>query len=130
MKLQRIFIYSLVSLSATVTGFLKAHPALAQVGDSSGLSSWVTNPLSGAGWHDLPSAVRGILNIVFALAGIVAVVFLIIGGFRYVTSGGNAEASEGAKTTILNAIIGLVVIFLAFLLVNFVLSKFQFTSEG
>jgi NADH:ubiquinone oxidoreductase subunit 6 (subunit J) len=51
-------------------------------------------------------------------AGAVAVLFLIIGGFRYVVSAGNPDQVEGAKKTILYAILGLIVIFVAYVLVT------------
>ncbi len=59
-----------------------------------------------------------IINILLAVAGLVAVVFLIVGGFRYITAGGNEESAEAAKTTITNAIIGIVVIILSFVIVR------------
>ncbi len=60
-----------------------------------------------------------IANIMLLLVGAVAVIMLIIGGFRYVVSGGDSTAVEGAKNTILYAIIGIVVAFLAFAAINF-----------
>lgn len=59
-----------------------------------------------------------IIEILLAIAGLVAVIFLIVGGFRYITAGGNEEASESAKKTITNAIIGIVIIILAFVIVR------------
>jgi len=59
-----------------------------------------------------------IIQILLAIAGLVAVIFLIIGGFRYITAGGNEETAETAKKTITNAIIGIVVIILAFVIVR------------
>lgn len=59
-----------------------------------------------------------IIEILLAVAGLIAVVFLIVGGFRYITAGGNEEAAESAKKTILNAIIGIVVVILAFVIVR------------
>lgn len=59
-----------------------------------------------------------IIEILLAIAGLVAVIFLIIGGFRYITAGGNEEAAESAKKTITNAIIGIVIIILAFVIVR------------
>ena len=50
--------------------------------------------------------------------GLVASGFLIIGGFRYITSAGNEETAEQAKKVIINAIIGVVVIILAFVIVR------------
>ena len=48
---------------------------------------------------------------------------IIVGGFRYITSGGNDTSVTSAKNTILYAIIGLVVVALAQLIVRFTLSK-------
>lgn len=59
-----------------------------------------------------------IINIALAIAGLVAVLFLIIGGFRYITAAGNEEASASAKKIITNAIIGIVVIILSFVIVR------------
>jgi hypothetical protein len=56
-----------------------------------------------------------VINSLLLFAGAVAVLFLIIGGFRYVVSAGNPDQVEGAKKTILYAVLGLVIIFIAFL---------------
>jgi amino acid transporter len=59
-----------------------------------------------------------IINIALGVAGLVAVLFLVIGGFRYITSAGNEETAEQAKKIITNAIIGIVVIILSFVIVR------------
>ncbi len=59
-----------------------------------------------------------VINIALALAGLIAVFFLILGGFRYITSLGNEEAAGQAKKIILNAIIGIVIIILSFVIVR------------
>jgi hypothetical protein len=61
-----------------------------------------------------------VTNILLFLIGAVSVVMLIIGGVRYVVSGGDQGAVTTAKNTILYAIIGIVVAFLAFAAVRFV----------
>jgi hypothetical protein len=63
---------------------------------------------------------RQVTNILLFLVGIISVIMLIIGGIRYVVSGGDQNAVQGAKNTILYAIIGIVVAFLAFAAVRFV----------
>ena len=65
-----------------------------------------------------------IINILLAIAGLVAVLFLIIGGFRYITAGGNEETAEAGKKTIINAIIGVVILILSFVIVRVVSSAF------
>jgi hypothetical protein len=67
--------------------------------------------------------VHTIVNLLSAVVGIVAVIMIIVGGFRYITSGGNDTSVTAAKNTILYAVIGLVVVALAQLLVRFTLSK-------
>lgn len=57
------------------------------------------------------------------LLGAVAVIMLIIGGFRYVVSGGNSSSVEAAKNTILYAIVGIVIAFLAWAAVDFVVQQ-------
>ncbi len=61
-------------------------------------------------------------NIALSLVGIIAVAFLIYGGFRYITSAGNEEAAEGGKKIITNAIIGLVVIIFSYVIVTVIVN--------
>lgn len=65
---------------------------------------------------------RQVTNVILYIVGIIAVIMLIIGGIRYVVSGGDAKKVTDAKNTVLYAIIGLVICFLAFAIVNFVIS--------
>lgn len=65
---------------------------------------------------------KQITNTILYIVGIIAVIMLIIGGIRYVISGGDAKKVTDAKNTVLYAIIGLVICFLAFAIVNFVIS--------
>jgi len=67
--------------------------------------------------------IHTIVNLLSAIVGVVAVIMIIVGGFRYITSGGNDTSVTSAKNTILYAIIGLVVVALAQLIVRFTLSK-------
>jgi len=61
-----------------------------------------------------------VTNILLFLVGAISVIMLIIGGIRYVVSGGDQAAVTAAKNTILYAIVGIVVAFLAFAAVSFV----------
>ncbi len=66
-----------------------------------------------------------VANLLIFITGAVSVIMIIVGGFRYVVSAGDPKAVQGAKNTILYAVIGLVIAILAFAIVNFVLSKFK-----
>ncbi len=61
-----------------------------------------------------------ISNILIFLVGAISVIMLIFGGLRYVISSGEKGAVEGAKNTILYAVIGIVVAILAYAIVGFV----------
>lgn len=73
---------------------------------------------SGTGFTNL---IAKIINIISVIVGAVAVIMIIWGGFRYVTSAGNDSSVSAAKNTILYAIIGLIIVALAQLIVRFVL---------
>ena len=66
----------------------------------------------------------GIIDILLRLAGLIAVGFIMYGGFRFVTSQGEAEGIKAARSTVLNAIIGLVITIFASTLETFVAGKF------
>ena len=65
-----------------------------------------------------------ISNTLIFLVGAIAVIMLIIGGLRYVTSNGEAASIKGAKDTITYAIIGIIVAILSFAAVSFVIGRF------
>lgn len=65
---------------------------------------------------------KQVTNTILYIVGIIAVIMLIIGGIKYVVSGGDSKKVTDAKNTVLYAIIGLVISFLAFAIVNFVIS--------
>lgn len=77
--------------------------------------------------EDAEGRVQGIIelviNIFSLVVGIVAVIMIIVGGLKYITSGGDSGNVTGAKNTILYAVIGLVVVALAQFIVRFVLNR-------
>jgi hypothetical protein len=70
--------------------------------------------------HDTSNGLRTIINIILLIMGAVAVLIITISGFRYIISRGNPQEVAKAKDGILYAVIGLVVIILAFIIVGFV----------
>ena len=71
---------------------------------------------SGVGqqWESLGAVFYGIMNVVFYVGIALTVIFLIMGGIRYITSGGDKEGAEAARSMITNAIIGFIVVLGAF----------------
>jgi hypothetical protein len=72
---------------------------------------------------DFTDLVAKIINVMSVLVGAIAVVMIVIAGFRFVTSAGNETAVAAARKTILYAVIGLLVVAFAQALVHFVLKK-------
>ncbi len=72
---------------------------------------------------DVNSIITQAVNIFSGIVGIVAVIMIVYGGFRYITSGGDSAKVTAAKNTIVYAIIGLIVVALAQFIVRFVLEK-------
>jgi len=66
---------------------------------------------------------KRVVNVISAIVGVVAVIMIVFGGFKYITSGGDSNNVSGAKNTIIYAIIGLVIVALAQLIVHFVLNQ-------
>ena len=65
--------------------------------------------------------VKNVINVVLGLVGIVAVVVIIIGGFTFLTSQGDAAKVAKGRNTLLYGVVGMVIAILAFAIVNFVL---------
>jgi hypothetical protein len=75
------------------------------------------------GSTNLNSVIKTIVNILSWVVGIVAVIMIIIAGFRYVTAGGDSSNVASAKNTLIYAIVGLVVAASAQIIVHFVLNQ-------
>ena len=74
---------------------------------------------------DAQNKIGTILNAVFGITGIVAAIVIVIGGVFYVTSQGDPGKVTRAKSTILYAVIGLIISLLAFAIVNFILGAMK-----
>ncbi len=76
----------------------------------------------------VPSGLLNIINsiseAILYVVGTIAVLFIIIGGFQYITSAGNPDAIEKAKNTILYAVIGIIIALLAYAIVKYIVGEF------
>jgi hypothetical protein len=68
--------------------------------------------------NDPNSVMMFVLYILLTISGTVGVLFLILGGFFYVTSGSNEDLAKRGKKYIQNAIIGLIIIILSYSIVT------------
>ncbi len=75
------------------------------------------------GEQQLNGVINRVVNLFSVIVGIAAVIMIIVGGFLYVTSGGDSSKLTNAKHTIVYALIGLVIAALAQIIVRFVLDQ-------
>jgi hypothetical protein len=78
----------------------------------------------------LEQVIQLLLNTAIAFAAVVSVTFLIINGYKYMTSGGDTAKTEQAQKGLGNAVIGLIICIAAALIVNFVLELFGMDFGG
>ncbi|MGH7238042.1 MAG: Mbov_0395 family pilin-like conjugal transfer protein [Candidatus Saccharimonadales bacterium] len=69
------------------------------------------------------TSLTNLMNLLFAAVGGLSVLFIVIGGFRYILSAGDPQDAAQAKNTIIYAVIGLIIAISAYAIVNFVLGK-------
>jgi len=114
--------YQVLAIISVV--FLSSIPMLAY-----GLSPIQAGALAAQG-NNQPATLFGIAgvftvisNTMLFIVGALSVLMLIIGGLKYVVSGGNSSAVANAKNTVLYAIVGLIVSLMAYAAINFVLNS-------
>ena len=78
------------------------------------------NGLAQGGVGETRTTIESIVNTVLGFLALIAVIFVIVGGIRIMTAGGNEENVTKGRKTIIYAIIGLLVIFFARVIVGFV----------
>lgn len=122
-----------LSVIATVAIFMAAPaPASAQVSKASiceGTGGTWTNGtcVSPTGNATVTGTFRKVANVLIFIVGAVSVLMVIIGGLRYVLSNGEQSGITSAKNTVLYALLGVAVAFIAYAIVNFVLTFFKIT---
>jgi hypothetical protein len=67
--------------------------------------------------------VQHLLQILFGILAVVAVIFVTLGGLRYITDAGNPQEMSKARNTIIYAVAGLVISISGELIVSFILGK-------
>jgi hypothetical protein len=107
-----------IALAAILMAVMFVPSAFA--GDSFGLGYGTA---AGLGSTDIRQTVASIINVALSLLGIVALVIILAGGFKWMTAGGNEEKVGEARKMIFSGIIGLAIILSAFAIARFVLGQ-------
>ena len=68
----------------------------------------------------IPRIVSGAIRLILVIAALTAFVFLIVGGIRWVTSGGDKEKTARAQQTLTAALVGLVIVFAAWAIIRLI----------
>jgi len=106
-------------------------PALATDLDPWGGKQDVIKDTTGLGDRDPRDIAASVIRVILGFLGIVAVIIILLGGFKWMTAGGNEDKVGEAKKLITAGIIGLVIILAAFAIATFVLnSLLSATTEG
>jgi hypothetical protein len=129
--LQKIKTLILTAAAALMMGAPALVPAVAHADIKDNLCKG-TNLATGEGGTgcdtngdnaDLGDIAAKIVNLLSIVVGVVAVIMIIFGGFRYITSGGDSGNVSTAKNTLIYAIVGLIIVALAQFIVHFVLNN-------
>ena len=81
------------------------------------------NPIKDAGAPATQNQINDIVNIIFAIAGSLALLFVVIGGLRFILSQGDPNGVAQGKNTVIYALVGLVIVITAYGIVAFVLNN-------
>ena len=92
-------------------------------GTGNDAGSAVITDATGLGVKDPREIAASIINVILGFLGIVAVIIILLGGFKWMTAGGNEDKVGEAKKLITAGIIGLVIILGAFSIATFVLNQ-------
>jgi hypothetical protein len=108
--------YLFIIISCILLGLTLAEPALAE-------DVILTNPLGSA---NLPTIIGRVIRVALGISGSLALLMFIYGGFVWMTSGGSKEKIEKGRKTLVWAVIGLAVIFFAYVAVELVITALAY----
>jgi len=97
--------------------------SMAQGGDTFGIKRVETGLDGAIGDKPLIETITGIIQIGLSLLGIIAVVIILAGGFKWMTAGGNEDKVGEARKMIISGVIGLAIIMSAFAIASFVIDS-------
>lgn len=91
-------------------------------------NSVVEGPLKDSKFSDLASVVNAAQTFIFPIAGVLLLAYLVWGGLNYITSAGDPKKAESARAKITHAVVGFIIIFVAYWVVQIVNYVFGLNS--
>lgn len=122
--MQRFISLILTGLILTIGLALVTAPVASAACTGSGIRDGIDCAPESQKSQTVQGGVKTTVNTLLFIVGIASVIVIIIGGLRYILSGGNSASINSAKDTILYAVIGIVVALLGYAIVNFTLGQF------
>lgn len=114
---------ALLAVPFGATAFLSPATAHAQQLETDDLLDSDFGETAGLGQADLKQTIGQLIRVLLGFLGVVAVVIILLGGFKWMTAGGNDEKVAEAKRLIIAGIIGLAIILSAYAIASFVISS-------
>lgn len=125
--MKRILIIALTFISLGMAGLATTAPSVAFADAKADLCTGANTATGQTGCADTSSTisktVRNMVNLFSTIIGIVAVVMIMVSGFRYITANGDTGQITSARQTIMYAIVGLIIVAVSQSLVHFVLNR-------
>ena len=95
----------------------------AKASSCAGIGGQIVDGKCETGSNSLDKIIANVVNLLSVLVGIAAVIMIMVGGFKYATAAGDSGKVSSAKSTIVYAVIGLVIVALAQTIVKFVVKQ-------
>ncbi len=129
-KLMKGAVISTMMMLIMLPAFALALPAKADTLDPWGGKESDIQTQTGLGQRDPRDIAASIINVLLGFLGIVAVIIILLGGFKWMTAAGNEDKVGEAKKLITAGIIGLVIILAAFAIAKFVLDQLVSVTQS
>ena len=113
-----------IATGAQAQGLTSIKAGLGNAGTSSGLKDQSAQNTT------LESMVGRLISSLLSLVGLLLLVYLIYGGFKYMTAGGDSKGVQEATSIIRNAVIGLIIIVLSYYIADWILTQLNTATTG
>lgn len=121
-RFQNYLVLAILLGAVLLVSLYAAQPAYAVQGDPQTQACEAVGGCSD-GAEEVSNVIATAINILSAIGGIVAVIIIIINGIRFITSNGDPQATNSARNGIIYALVGILVVVLAQVIVQFVLQR-------
>lgn len=126
--MKKIIFLALMSLSVASVLSLAVVSGSASAQVSSGINAATTNEMKNKQIDGNNGVIRTVSNILIWVVGIVSVIMIMWSGFKYITAAGDTSKVASAKSSLIYAIVGLIVAIMAYAIVNFIMDRLNVSS--